>query len=148
MIRTTLILLLSAFCFHTYGQTTGFYLTRSCAPTEQRQVVMITDQKVCIADQPIITHDEIESLGELKKRNNKFYFDIALTDLVIKKVNVLSASLTEPSVALVIEGNIFAILPLDKLEKKKVYRLSGNMHYYPTVLEAYGKLEAVVKDKK
>lgn len=144
-IGTTILLL---FCsLASFAQsTTGFYLTKTCIEATEKKNVAITGDRVCITDQPIITYSEIESIGPLKTKGEKFSFDIVLTETGNEKIGILATSLVDPYTALVVEGEIFAVIPLSKLEKKKIYRLNGSMHYYQTVHRVHSTLKNLVEN--
>ena len=146
MLKIGTIILLSFCCLISYAQTAGgFYLTKTCIEASDKKIVAITGERVCITDQPIITYSEIESIGPLKTKGEKFSFDIVLTETGNEKIGVLAASLVDPYTALVVEGEIFAVIPLSKLEKRKIYRLNGSMHYFQIVQEVHSTLKALVE---
>lgn len=142
----TAILLLFYGLASSAQSATGFYLTKTCIETAQKKTVAITGHRVCITDEPIITTSEIQSIGPLKIKGEKFTFDIVLTSAGNEKIGILASSLVDPYTALVVEGEIFAIIPLSKLEKKKIYRLNGSTHYYQTVQKVHATLVALVEN--
>jgi hypothetical protein len=80
---------------------TGFYFATPC-PKHQKPYTVLLDksQSVCLPNQPVITIEEIQSVTDLEETNKTIFFHIILTQAGYKRLQKLTAQLSNGTLAL------------------------------------------------
>jgi preprotein translocase subunit SecD len=92
---------------------TGFYFATPC-PKHQKPYTVLLDksQSVCLPNQPVITIEEIQSVTDLEETNKTIFFHIILTQAGYKRLQKLTAQLSNGTLAFVVDQQVVSLINL------------------------------------
>jgi len=107
----------------------GIFLTVLCSKYENYNnayTVLTTSKKVCLANKPIITLDDFESISSLNDSNtNQIYFDVKLSSDASEILDKLNKNFPNSELALVIENQVFIVFKLNGEQLNRTFRFKG-----------------------
>jgi hypothetical protein len=143
---TMFLLLVSGSVFSQAQTQTGLYLTIPCDKnTPKHSYVPKGKRSVCITELPIVSSQGFASIGPLNQNGADVYFDITFTQEAYKKTNGVASMLNNSSFALVIEGDVFAIIAFKEMRNKIVQRFKGNIIDYGAMESGHAKLKGIIE---
>lgn len=128
------------------GQSqTGLYLTVPCDKNTPKHSYVPKGKPICITELPLVSLDGFASIGDLNHSGVNVYFDITFTQEAYKKTNGIASVLTNSSFALVIEGEVFAIITFKEMRNKIVQRFQGKITDYGLMETGHTKLKTMIE---
>jgi hypothetical protein len=118
------------FIFGSYDQlnVSGFYLTLKCTPDVPKQRILGKNKKtVCLAKQPVVTHEELESVSALQELEEVgyVYFDLKLSEKGYQTLKQLSASFRTADLALVIDHTVVFVINMEETEITRAFQIGA-----------------------
>ncbi len=142
-ILTTVILIISTVV---YGQSaSGLFLTVACDKNIPKHTTDPKGKPICITEFPIVEVQGFQRISELVRDGTDVYFDLTLTQEAYKKTNNIASRLTNSSFALVVDGEVFAVISFKEMKNKIVQRFSGSIANYVFIERAHTKLATLVE---
>lgn len=106
----------------------GFYLTLKCTSDVPKQRVLgKTKKTVCLARQPVVTYEELESVSDLQELEEVgyVYFDLKLSEKGYQTLKQLSNSFRTADLALVIGPTVVFVINMEKTEITRTFQIGG-----------------------
>ena len=124
---------------------TGLFLTVPCDKNTPKHSYKPKEKPICITELPLVSLDGFAKIGDLTLSGVNVFFDITLSQDAYKKTNGIASVLTNSSFALVIEDEVFAIIPFKEMRNKIVQRFQGKITDYGLMETGHAKLKAMVE---
>lgn len=141
-----LLIVLLLFSSLACGQSqTGLFLTVPCDKNTPKHSYKPKEKPICITELPLVSLDGFAKIGDLTLAGVNVYFDITLSQEAYKKTNGIASVLTNSSFALVIEDEVFAIIPFKEMRNKIVQRFQGKITDYGLMEAGHTKLKTLIE---
>jgi hypothetical protein len=126
----------------------GVYITVKYKKKCAHQVLNLDKKKFCLADQPVLTADDLSYISTIKiDLANQSYFSLVFTEDGVKKLKNLSIAFPNTQIALVVDKTIVGFLTNLETLRSNSLKMTAGTGSPESVEFVHEKLRAVLPVK-